>query len=89
MEDRFCNVTLGYDPNLIRSSESTFNFTVESQNTQLLFLSNVEIYHLIKMIFRILSFIALAIFIVSLPHKLIGAELMTSFQTVFLSYYLY
>ena len=41
---------------------------------------------MLKFIFEFLAYIALGIFFVSLPHKLIGAELLSSLQIIFLSY---
>ena len=73
MEDRNCNVTLGYDSTYLNSQASVLNFTVDSRNTELLYVSRIEEYKTIKFIFEILSYIALGIFVVSLSHKLIGA----------------
>jgi hypothetical protein len=52
----------------------------------MIYFSKISDYQRITFIFRVLSFIALILFALSLGHKLIGAELLTCCQLVYLSY---
>jgi hypothetical protein len=40
----------------------------------------------IKFVFKVLSWVALGVFLVSLPHKMIGLELLIPCQLVYFSY---
>ena len=85
LEERTCNLSLSFDPSIIDSANSTISFTVNSINEPLIFYSNVETLTAIKNIFKVLSLIALVLSVLTIHHKLIGAELMICCQMVYLS----
>jgi hypothetical protein len=89
LEGRNCNLTVSYDTSLIRSPDSFLAFTVQSNTTALILFSKTRELQQITFIFRMLSYIALALFLLSLGHKMIGAELLSSCQLVYLSYCFY
>ena len=75
MEGRPCNLTLGFDSKIVRSSISnstSFPFTAISRNIPLRISNQLSMLATLKYIFDILSYIALALFAVSLVHKMIG-----------------
>lgn len=44
MEDRSCNLTLTFDPNIIESTASKLSFTVKSRNSPLIITQYIEQY---------------------------------------------
>ena len=86
MEDRTCNLTLSFDPSLVSSQVQTSIFIVQSSDIALLYYSRIDQYQQIKFIFQVLSYIALCLFALSLPTKVIGVQLLTCCQIVFFSY---
>ncbi len=89
MEGEQCSLTMHYDSTVVRSPNSSLSFTALSRNEKLIVSNHLSAYSSIMFIFRILSYAALAVFALSLPHKMIGAELLVSCQLVYLSYALY
>ena len=70
MEDRKCNLMVIYGTN--PGDVAHVEFIVDSNNTPLLYSSKVEEYQNLKFFFNILSYLTLAIFVISLPHKMVG-----------------
>jgi len=85
MEGVPCNLTLSYVQSLVKSPASILSFNAVSNDTKLLVSNHLETVSMAKFNFRLLSFIILGIFVVSLGHKMIGAELIVSCQTLYLS----
>ena len=85
MEDQNCTVTFSFDQQIIQSPTINFGFQAVSENTPLIITSYGDSYALSKIIFFYLSLAALAVFILSLPHKMIGAEVLSCCQIVYLS----
>ena len=72
MEEKNCNITVTYDPLVLESPNSTLSLIVQSDNVALLYSSKISQYKQIQFIFEILSFVVLALFVISLPTKVIG-----------------
>ena len=70
MEDRKCNLTVIYGSS--PDDVAHVVFFVDSNNTPLLYSSKVEEYKSLQFFFNILSYLTLAIFVISLPHKMVG-----------------
>lgn len=85
MEGRRCTLTLSYDPSLIRADASTLEFTAAGENSPLLLSEYTNRYIDFSLAFRYLSYSVVAIFVLSLCHKMVGAELVTSCQLIYLS----
>lgn len=68
---------------------SSLVFDAVSDDIPLVISLYLESYIAIKKIFRILGIVAIGLFIVSVSHKLIGAELLVCCQMVCLSNYFY
>ena len=58
---------------------------VDSDDVPLLFSGQVDQYKVFQFIFNVLSLTTLAVFALSLPHKMAGAELLSSSQIAYLS----
>ena len=89
MEERQCTATLAYDPTIVDRPSSQLSFDVKSQNTKLVISNKLNEYAQIKFIFEIIALIILGLFVVSLPRKMVGVELLNSCQTSYLSLCLY
>ena len=85
MEGQDCNLTLAFNSSIIVSPSVTLSFPAVSDNIELRVSQNKSQYATIKSIFVYLSYIALALFVLSLSHKLIGAELLVAFELAYLS----
>ena len=85
MEDQNCTVTFSFDQQIIESPAINFDFQAVSENMPLIITSYSDSYALSKVIFFYLSIAALIVFILSLPHKMIGAEVLSCCQVVYLS----
>lgn len=89
MEDRQCQLDVSFDSAVIISPNATLSFAAVSRTSPLLVSHKMKEYATIKLIFGVLSYIVLGVFLASLPHKMIGAELLLSTQLVYLSNCLY
>ena len=89
LEGKICDLTMSFDPNIILSDSFSFQFRVESDNIELTISNNLTMYQTIKLHFIIISFVTLGVFVLSLGHKMIGAELLSSVILVYLSLVLY
>jgi hypothetical protein len=85
LEGLSCNLTLNYNQNLVGYQNSVLNFQVISRNIPLIVSYKISSYMTIEYIFDILSYTALGLFIISLGHKMIGAEILLCGQMVYLS----
>ena len=85
MEGQNCTVTFSFDQQIIRSPTIHFNFSAVSENTPLKISSYSREYYLLNIIFFTLSIAVLVVFILGLPQKMIGAELLSCSQFVYLS----
>jgi cysteine-rich repeat protein len=88
LEGRSCTLTLNISSS-IRYPMSSLVFDAVSDDIPLVISLYLESYIAIKTIFRILGIVAIGLFIVSVSHKLIGAELLVCCQMVCLSSYFY
>jgi hypothetical protein len=89
MEGRYCTVTLAYDPTIVDRPSSQLSFDVRSHNAKLVISNKLSEYAQIRFLFGIIALIALGLFVVSLPRKMPGVELLNCCQTAFLSICLY
>jgi hypothetical protein len=89
LEARACNLTLTSSFIAARYRDSSLAFPAISNDIPLIVSYYLESYYSIETIFRILSYASLGLFVVSLGHKLIGAELLFCCQLVCLSNCLY
>lgn len=83
-----CSVNITYDPELMVIESSSLFFNISSGHKNLFFLSAeaVSTKKSISFIFKILSYLILTVFLLSLRHKMIGVELIFTAQVVYLSY---
>lgn len=88
LEDRECNLSLSLG-SFVRYPSSSLAFLAVSEDVPLLLSRHLDEFATIETISRVLSYIALAIFLLSLGHKMIGAELLFCCQMVCLTNYLY
>jgi hypothetical protein len=87
MEGVECTLNIDYDPAVIESTNSSVDFQAISSNEQLLImLDHVAQVATIKFLFKVLSWVILGVFLLSLPHKMIGLELLIPCQLVYFSY---
>ena len=91
LENAECSLSISYDQQLATVKNSSLNFTAVSRNEELTLVSEEDISKrkTIKFIFTYLSLGFLGVFLLSLCHKMIGAELAVSSQMVYLSFTLY
>jgi hypothetical protein len=89
MEGRHCTVTLAYDPTIVDRPPSQLSFDAKSQNAPLIISNKLSEYAQIRFLFGIIALIALGLFVISLPRKMPGVELLSCCQTAFLSLCLY
>lgn len=85
MEGLPCELTLSFDSGVIRSPNASLSFSAVSRNAPLIISHHLSEYGTIKLIFGYLALIVLGLFVLSLPHKMIGAELLFNCQLVYLS----
>lgn len=72
MEGNNCTLELSFDISIIKSPTVFLNFEAVSSNTPLTLSQNIQIFFNFGFIFNIISYAALALFILSLPTKMIG-----------------
>ena len=91
MEGVNCQLSIIYDPQLAIIQNNSLNFKVDSRNEELVLVDEEQREQKAKItfIFRILSYAVLVVFLLSLPHKMIGVELVVSCQIAYFSYVLY
>jgi len=89
MEGKSCTLNISFDRTVIVSPNSTLSFEAISKTLPLIILNNQAEYKSIKLIFGILGYISVGVFLLSLGHKMVGAETMACSQIVYLSYVLY
>jgi hypothetical protein len=82
LERRDCILVFAYDPSLILS----LAFAVQSDNESLTISAKLSQFEGFYFIFRALSYASMALLVLSLPHKLLGAKLLVGCQLVYLSY---
>jgi hypothetical protein len=78
-------MTLTFDSTIIRSNDITVSFDAVSETLPLVIIENQEQLRTIKTIFIIISYVVLAVFLLSLGHKLIGVEVIINLQLIYLS----
>ena len=89
MEGRSCTLTLPYDLTIVDRPASRLSFDVKSNDLKLIVSNKLKEYRQLKFIFGIIAMVALAIFGISLPRKMLGVELLNCCQISFLSLCLY
>ena len=89
LEARNCNLTLAYDPSIIDRPSSELSFTVKSDDIPLTVSTKLQEYQNIKFIFKIIAWIAMGLFVLGLPFKMIGVELVNCCQVIYISLCLY
>jgi hypothetical protein len=89
MEGRSCMFNFIYNTSIIRSPDSVLTFDAISQSQNLIILSNPQELHISTLIFTALGYLSLAIFVLSLGYKMVGAETVTCCQLVYLANVLY
>ena len=82
---KFRIVGVRVSPAIINSQSSSVSFLAVSDNDELLFSESLESFSTFSLIFDVLAWVVLGIFLLSLGHKLIGAELLFNCQLVYLS----
>lgn len=85
MEGLACNLTLTLNTTFIKYSSVSLAFNAIGRNIPLTISHNLDSNNTIEFIFKILSYMSLALFVLSLSHKMIGAELLLCCQMVYLS----
>ena len=89
MEGKDCVLSLTFDLNIINSQNISLSFVAVSETSPLIISKNMQYYNSVANVVEITCFIVFGIFILSLSHKMIGAELLVCCQTVYLSKSLY
>ena len=84
-----CTMTLAFDTTIIESPNITLTFDAVSETQPLIIVQNQEQLKTTNTIFWAISYVTIAVFFLSLGHKMIGAELITNLQIVCLSNVLY
>ncbi len=74
-----------FDRAFVRSPSTKLKFTAKSSNYPLTYTANLGYYLNLRDLFHLFGYIAVAFFAVSLPHKMIGAELLVCCQIIYLS----
>lgn len=85
MEGRLCSLAVSFDKQYIISPNYTLHFQAVSENYPLVIIQDMESIKKIKFSLQLLSYVVLGLFLLSLPHKMIGPELLISCQMVYLS----
>ena len=78
-------MTISFDPTIITSDNITISFDAVSETLPLVIIQHLELLRTINTIFKIISYIALGVFFLSLFHKIIGVEIITGLQLIYLS----
>ena len=91
MEGVGCSLSIEYDQQVAAISNSSLAFVVNSRNEALIFVTEdlIDERKRAGTIFEILSYCILAVFVASLAHKMIGAEMAVCCQIVYTSFALY
>ena len=76
---------MSFDSNIIRSPNTSLSFDAISSTLKLVIINKQQEYKTFRIVFKILSYIALGIFVLSLGYKMVGAETITCCQLVYLS----
>lgn len=79
------SMTLAFDSSIIRSPNITVSFDAVSKTLPLVIVKYQEELKTIRTIFTILSYISVGFFLLSLGHKMIGVEVLTNIQLIYLS----
>ena len=85
MEGVLCNLTVNLNEKYIKKSQSVRIFKAVSNDIKLLLRTRLEAVRMARFNFKVLSYIILGIFALSLGHKMIGAELIVCCQAVYMS----
>lgn len=85
LEGRQCSLTLDFNSTAIVSPTASLEFTADSSTQPLVITKNAALIAASAFFFNALSYAALVLFAVSLSHKMIGAEVLSTFQLVYLS----
>ena len=85
LEGENCTVTFSFDQQIIQSPTIFFGFQAISDDLPLRVTYHQSQFSLLKTVFLALSLSALGVFALSLPHKMAGAEVLSSCQMVYLS----
>lgn len=88
MENKYCQLSVSFDKKYIISPKVTLKFQAVGRNYPLI-ISEISNIKMIKFAFKILSLIILGLFVLSLPHKMIGPELLVCCQIAYISSCLY
>ncbi len=72
MEGFLCELSISFDSSIIISPNATLSFSAVSRNTPLIVSTSLSEYSTIKVIFGIISYLLLALFVLSFTHKMIG-----------------
>jgi hypothetical protein len=89
MEGRSCMLDFAYNSSIIRSPDSIAAFDANSSTAKLIIPTNQRELYIIQTIFTAFGFISVAIFLISLGYKMVGAETTTCCQMVYLANALY
>jgi hypothetical protein len=91
MEGMACTLEIAYDNSVALTPDSILHFTSQGRNLPLTIVSPELANTAAQMIFsfRALSYTGLAVFLLSLLHKMIGPEFILACQLVFFSFALY
>ena len=89
MEERSCNASLAYNLTIIDRPASKLLFKVKSDDVPLTINNKIDEYLQIRFIFGIIAFIALGLFVMALPRKMLGVEILNCCQMTLLSLCLY
>lgn len=88
LEARDCELTVAF-PGSVRFPTSALAFFAISDDIPLILSAHLDQYATIETVFGFLGYAALGFFLLSLGHKMIGAELLFCCQMVCLSNYFY
>lgn len=85
LEDRQCSLQLDFNGTAIVSPPASLDFLADSSTLPLVLTRNPHLISASAFIFQALSYAALVFFALSLSHKTVGAEVISTFQVVYLS----
>jgi hypothetical protein len=89
MEDRECNLVVSYSQNTTIFQYSALQFIAKGRNWKLLVSQSTSTKKTLTFFFKVLSYAALGVFLLSLLHKMIGAEFIVSCQVIYFSFAYY